>query len=106
MVYRRTDEDRLRGRATAAPPGSPTPCSSPLRPGTLAVVNPFGAGVADDKLAHAYVEEMVRFYLGEEPLLESVPTYDLGDPEVRESVTAAARRAGGQAAQRATAARA
>ena len=55
-----------------------------MRAGTLAVVNPFGAGVADDKLVHAYVEEMVRFYLGEEPLLESVPTYDLGDPEVRE----------------------
>ena len=37
--------------------------------GTLACVNAFGTGVADDKLVHAYVEEMVRFYLGEEPLL-------------------------------------
>jgi len=42
--------------------------------------------VADDKLVHAYVEEMVRFYLGEEPLLESVHTYDLGEPDVREEV--------------------
>ena len=32
---------------------------------------------------HAYVEEMVRFYLGEEPLVASVPTYDLGEPDQR-----------------------
>jgi uncharacterized circularly permuted ATP-grasp superfamily protein len=30
---------------------------------------------------HAYVEEMIRFYLGEEPLMPSVPTFDLEDPE-------------------------
>ena len=40
------------------------PCSR----GTLGVANAFGTGVADDKLMHAYVEDMVRFYLGEEPL--------------------------------------
>jgi uncharacterized circularly permuted ATP-grasp superfamily protein len=38
--------------------------------------------VADDKLVHAYVEEMIRFYLGEEPLIESVRTYDLTRPEL------------------------
>ena len=48
-----------------------------MRKGTLGVVNPFGTGVADDKLTQAYVEDMVRFYLGEEPLIRSVPTYDL-----------------------------
>jgi uncharacterized circularly permuted ATP-grasp superfamily protein len=37
--------------------------------------------VADDKLAHAYVEDIVRFHLGEEPLLRSVPTFDLCRPE-------------------------
>jgi uncharacterized circularly permuted ATP-grasp superfamily protein len=31
-------------------------------------------GVADDKLAHAYVEDMIRFYLGEEPSVRSVQT--------------------------------
>jgi uncharacterized circularly permuted ATP-grasp superfamily protein len=83
VVYRRTDEDRLTGDD-----GEPTPLGrlllEPCRAGTLACVNAFGAGVADDKLAHAYVEEMVRFYLGEEPRLRSVPTYDLGDAAVRE----------------------
>ncbi len=53
----------------------------PLRAGTLGLVNAFGTGVADDKLAHAYVEDLVRFHLGEEPLLRSVPTFDLCVPE-------------------------
>jgi carboxylate-amine ligase len=48
------------------------------------MVNAFGAGVADDKLTHAYVEDMIRFYLGEEPRLRSVQTLDLGRPEVLE----------------------
>jgi uncharacterized circularly permuted ATP-grasp superfamily protein len=46
-------------------------------------VNGFGTGAADDKLTHAYVEEMVRFYLGEEPLVRSVRTYDPRDPAHR-----------------------
>ena len=79
VVYRRTDEDRLRderGELTdigaALMPG--------LRSGRVAVVNALGNGVADDKLVHAHVEDMVRFYLREEPLIRSVPTYDLADP--------------------------
>jgi uncharacterized circularly permuted ATP-grasp superfamily protein len=55
-----------------------------LRAGTLGVLNAFGTKAGDDKLAHAYVEDMVRFYLGEEPLLRSVETLDLGRPEVLE----------------------
>jgi uncharacterized circularly permuted ATP-grasp superfamily protein len=83
VVYRRTDDDRL-----AADDGAATPLADallePLRRGTLACFNAFGTGLGDDKLVHAYVEEMVRFYLGEEPLVESVPTYDLGEPELLE----------------------
>ena len=82
VVYRRTDEDRLRDGD-----GQPTWLSELLLPGiragTLTVVNPPGSGVADDKLVHAYVEQMVRFYLDEEPLVRSVRTYDLGDAEQR-----------------------
>ena len=91
---------------TAEPPGSPTLLLEPLRRGTLAVVNPLGCGVADDKLVHAYVEEMVRFYLGEEPLLRSVPTLRPRRPRGARRALLADRRAGGQAAQRAAAARA
>jgi carboxylate-amine ligase len=54
----------------------------PLQRGLVAVVNQPGAGVADDKLVHAYVEDMIRFYLGEEPAIESVRTYDLTRSDV------------------------
>jgi uncharacterized circularly permuted ATP-grasp superfamily protein len=80
VVYRRTDEDQLR-----EPDGRTTWLAEtlfdPVRRGSCAVVNAFGNGIADDKLVHAYVEDMVRFYLGEEPLVESVRTYDLGRSE-------------------------
>ena len=73
--------------------------------GTLACVNAFGTGVADDKLMHAYVEEMVRFYLGEEPILKSVPTYDPTQPGVLEMVLERIGELVDQAAQRARRAR-
>ncbi|NEQ29729.1 MAG: circularly permuted type 2 ATP-grasp protein [Leptolyngbya sp. SIO4C5] len=41
----------------------------------LAVANAIGAGVADDKVIYAYVPDMIRYYLGEEPMLPNVPTY-------------------------------
>ena len=85
VVYRRTDEDRLRdedGRMT--PVGAKL--IDALRAGTLTCVNGLGNGVADDKLVHAYVEDMVRFYLDEEPVVRSVPTYDLSRPECLEEV--------------------
>ena len=51
-----------------------------LRGGRVKLVNCFGTGIGDDKLAHAYVHDMIRFYLGEEPLLDQVETFDLGEP--------------------------
>lgn len=84
VVYRRLDEDRL-----SAPDGSLTGLGQLLMPalesGRLRCVNAFGTGVADDKLAHAYAESMIRFYLGEEPLLHSVPSFDLSDEMVRKA---------------------
>jgi uncharacterized circularly permuted ATP-grasp superfamily protein len=52
-----------------------------IQAGTVGVVNAYGCGVGDDKLVHAYVEDMVRFYLDEEPRLRSVPTLDLSRPD-------------------------
>ena len=49
--------------------------------GNLGLVNAFGNGIADDKLVHAHVEDFVRFYLGEEPLVRSVPTTALDSPQ-------------------------
>jgi uncharacterized circularly permuted ATP-grasp superfamily protein len=85
VVYRRTDEDRLHdehGRLTTIGEA----LAPRLRDGSIAVVNALGNGVADDKLVHAHVEDMVRFYLHEEPLIHSVPTYDLADPDCLELV--------------------
>lgn len=45
------------------------------RQGRVTIVNAVGNGVADDKATYLFVPEMIRFYLGEEPLLSNVPTY-------------------------------
>ena len=82
VAYRRTDIDYLeedRGGLTALGEA----LLEPIHSRRLACVNAFGSGVADDKLVHAYVEDMVRFYLDEEPTMNSVPTYDLAEPAVR-----------------------
>jgi uncharacterized circularly permuted ATP-grasp superfamily protein len=54
--------------------------------GQLGLVNAFGNGVADDKGAHGHVEDFIRFYLGEQPLMRSVPTRALRTTaEIREA---------------------
>ena len=73
VVYRRTNADSVDTDVGAL-------LTPPMRAGTLGVVNTFGTRVGDDKLAHAYVEDLIRFHLGEEPLLRSVETLDLCDP--------------------------
>jgi uncharacterized circularly permuted ATP-grasp superfamily protein len=49
--------------------------------GNVTLVNAPGSGVADDKVVYAYVPEMIRYYLNEEPILPNVPTYLCSDPE-------------------------
>ncbi|HEX2435778.1 MAG TPA: circularly permuted type 2 ATP-grasp protein [Solirubrobacterales bacterium] len=77
VVYQRTDEDRFTdgsGRPTALGEALLEPC----RTGRIACVNAPGSGIGDDKLVHGYVDEMVGFYLDEDPALRSVGSYDLG----------------------------
>src|SRR5215207_2771937 len=76
-VYRRTNADEVDSGVGAL-------LAPALRAGAVKMVNCFGTGVGDDKLAHAYVPDMVRFYLGEEPALGQVETFDLGDPATLE----------------------
>ena len=45
------------------------------RNGRVALANALGTGVADDKVIYAYVPEMIRYYLGEDQILQNVPTY-------------------------------
>jgi uncharacterized circularly permuted ATP-grasp superfamily protein len=78
VIYRRIDDDFLdplafRPDSMLGVPG----LLSAYRAGHVTVANAIGTGVADDKSIYPYVPEMIRFYLGEEPLLSNVPTYVL-----------------------------
>ena len=48
----------------------------------MTIANAIGNGVADDKLIYTYVPDLIRYYLGEEPLLDNVESYRLDDPDV------------------------
>ena len=65
VVYQRTEQDRFTGSPLEF-------LIEPCARGALTVVNAPGAGVADDKLVHPYVDDLVRFFLGEEALLPSI----------------------------------
>jgi uncharacterized circularly permuted ATP-grasp superfamily protein len=45
------------------------------RKGNVSLLNGIGTGIADDKAVYAYIPEIIRYYLGEEPILNNVPTY-------------------------------
>jgi uncharacterized circularly permuted ATP-grasp superfamily protein len=87
VVYRRVDDeflDPLHGR-----PGSLIGVAGLLnaaRAGSVTISNAVGNGVADDKLIYTYVPDLIRFYLGEEPMIANVETYRLDDPEVLHEV--------------------
>jgi uncharacterized circularly permuted ATP-grasp superfamily protein len=86
-VYRRLDDDfvdplEFRPDSLLGVPG----LVRAYRAGSVAIANAFGTGVADDKAVYRFVPDMIRFYLGEEPILENVRTYLLSDPEVLEHV--------------------
>ncbi len=86
-VYRRLDDDfvdplEFRPDSLLGVPG----LVRAYRAGSVAIANAFGTGVADDKAVYCFVPEMIRFYLGEEPILENVNTYLLSDPEVLQHV--------------------
>jgi len=87
VIYRRLDDDYLdplefRPDSVLGVPG----LMMAYRKGNVAVVNSVGNGVADDKAVYAYVPDMIKYYLNEEPILSNVPTYRLEDPEVRAEV--------------------
>jgi uncharacterized circularly permuted ATP-grasp superfamily protein len=86
-VYRRLDDDfvdplEFDPRSLLGVPG----LVRAYRAGSVAIANALGTGVADDKAIYRFVPDMIRFYLAEEPILDNVRTYLLGDPEVRAHV--------------------
>lgn len=82
VIYRRIDDDFIdplvfRQDSTLGIPG----IMQAWRDGKVAIANAPGCGVADDKVIYAFVPEMIRYYLNEEPLLPNVPTWLCRDPE-------------------------
>ncbi|HYE52493.1 MAG TPA: circularly permuted type 2 ATP-grasp protein [Azospirillaceae bacterium] len=76
VIYRRIDDDYLdplafRPDSALGVPG----LFAAYRAGNVTLANAVGTGIADDKAVYPYVPEMIRFYLGEEPVLANVPTY-------------------------------
>ena len=84
VIYRRVDDTFLdpevfRADSTVGTPG----LMRAWRANNVAIANAPGTGVADDKAVYAYVPDMIRFYLHEEPILVNVPTYQCGIDEDR-----------------------
>ena len=82
VIYRRIDDDFLdplvfREDSLLGVPG----LMNAYKRGNVALANAPGTGVADDKSVYAYVPDMVRYYLGEEPLLQNVDTRLCRRPE-------------------------
>jgi uncharacterized circularly permuted ATP-grasp superfamily protein len=87
VIYRRIDDAFLdpvvfRSDSILGVPG----LMSAARAGNVTLSNAVGNGVADDKAVYAYVPDLIRYYLGAEPILASVPTYLLWDKEQRDHV--------------------
>ncbi len=82
VIYRRIDDSFLdplcfRPDSMLGVPG----LMDVYRSGGVAIASAPGAGVADDKAVYIYVPEMIRFYLGEEPVLNNVQTWKCAEPK-------------------------
>ncbi len=82
VIYRRIDDDFIdpltfRPDSVVGTPG----LFNAYRSGNVTLANGVGAGIADDKAIYRHVPAMIRFYLGEEPILNNVRTYSCGEKE-------------------------
>jgi uncharacterized circularly permuted ATP-grasp superfamily protein len=82
VIYRRIDDEFLdpltfRPDSALGVPG----LFHAYRTGKVSICSAPGSGVADDKAIYTYVPDMIRFYLGEEPVLSNVPTWRCAEPD-------------------------
>src|SRR5277367_6667520 len=87
VIYRRVDDDFIdplafRSDSVLGVSG----LFNAYRAGNVTLANAFGTGVADDKALYAYVPKIIKYYLGEDPVLNNVETYLLMDPAQRNHV--------------------
>jgi uncharacterized circularly permuted ATP-grasp superfamily protein len=79
VLYRRIDDDYIDPLAFRPDSMLGTPgLVNAYRAGNVALANALGTGIADDKAIYPFVPAMIRFFLGEEPILKNVPTYSCG----------------------------
>ena len=89
VIYRRIDDEYLdplafRPDSMLGVPG----LFHAYRAGGVTLCSAPGAGIADDKAIYVHVPDMIRFYLGEAPILGNIPTWQCGRPEDRDYVLA------------------
>src|SRR5438067_6581223 len=82
VIYRRVDDDFLdpltfRPDSALGVPG----LMSAYAAGNLTLANAVGTSIADDKAVYSYMPEIIKFYLGESPILDNVPTWRCREPE-------------------------
>jgi uncharacterized circularly permuted ATP-grasp superfamily protein len=87
VIYRRVDDDFLdpttfRADSLLGVSG----LMEVYRAGRVALANAPGTGIADDKVIYAYVPKIIKYYLGEDPILPNVPTYVCWDGAERQHV--------------------
>ena len=87
VIYRRVDDAFLdpvafRPDSVLGVPG----LLGALRAGTVTVCNAIGNGAVDDKAVYPYVPDLIRYYLGAEPIIDNVATYVMWDPDQRAEV--------------------
>lgn len=89
VIYRRIDDtfldpEAFRPDSLLGVPG----LMRAYRAGHVALANAPGTGIADDKAVYAYVPQIIKYYLKEDPILSNVPTFLCADPKQREHVLA------------------
>jgi uncharacterized circularly permuted ATP-grasp superfamily protein len=89
VIYRRVDDDFIDPLAFRADSIlGVSGLFNAYRAGNVTLANAFGTGVADDKALYAYVPDIIKYYLSEEPLLKNVETFLLTRPKERQHVLA------------------
>jgi len=87
VIYRRVDDDFLDPLAFRPDSSLGAPALfNAYRAGNVVLANALGTGVADDKAIYAYVPDIIRYYLGEDPILDNVETFLMTNPVHRDHV--------------------
>ena len=87
VIYRRIDDEFVDPLTFRPDSGLGVPgLFAAYAAGNVTLANAIGTGAADDKVIYSYIPDLIRFYLGEEPILKNVPTWRCREPEALQYV--------------------